>query len=80
MTPNFETLIALSHTAEEKAAVEAMQTAFNSYVAQFTKVVEARKMIGLTSKEGLRGTLRKAVHEAEVQIKNMNLPMLEAAL
>jgi methyl-accepting chemotaxis protein len=80
MTPNFEALMELSHTAEDRARIEEMQVEFSKYVAQFVKVVEARKVIGLTSKEGLRGKLRKAVHEAEVEIKNMNLPILEAAL
>lgn len=80
MTPNFEALTNLAETAEDKANVAEMQTAFGKYVAQFVKVVEARKIIGLSSKEGLRGQLRKAVHEAEVGIKTMNLPILEAAL
>ena len=44
----------LSHSAEERALIEEMHGKFNQYVAQFVKVVESRKVIGLMSKEGLR--------------------------
>lgn len=62
------------------AQAQSIHDGFTRYVDQFTKVVEGRRVIGFTSKDGLRGQLRKAVHEVEVEIKNMNLPMLEAAL
>ncbi len=80
MEVRFQELTELTHSEEGKAKVEAMHVSFKRYVEQFKKVVEARKKIGLTPKDGLRGKLRKAVHDAEEEIKNMNLPLLEAAL
>ncbi len=78
--PNFETLTNLLHDPAEVAKVEKMHEDFNQYVAQFVKVVAERKHIGFSPKEGMRGALRKAVHNAETRIKKLDLPVLEAAM
>ena len=78
--PNFDSLTNLLHDPAEVAKVEKMHEDFNRYVAQFVKVVAEREHIGLTPKEGMRGALRKAVHNAETRIKKLDLPILEAAM
>jgi methyl-accepting chemotaxis protein len=78
--PNFEALTGLLHDEEEIAKVERMHEGFNKYVAQFEKVVEERNHIGFTPKSGLRGKLRKAVHNTESRIKKLDLPIVEAAM
>ncbi len=78
--PHFDNLAALFQYSENQLLVETMRQYFDAYVGQFQEVVKVRQEIGLTQDEGLRGRLRKAVHDAEEEIKNMNDPVLEAAL
>ena len=80
VAPHFDNLQALFEDAESKQLVETMRQTFAAYVAQFQDVVAVRQEIGLSHEEGMRGRLRKAVHDAEEEIKTMNDPALEAAM
>ena len=51
---------------------------FSIYNESFHKVVTSQKKIGLHSKDGLYGSLRDAVHQAESYIKALNDQMLRA--
>ncbi len=54
---------------------------FNAYVAQFATLVKERQHIGLSPNDGLRGTLRTAVQEAEEVInKQKNTELLARVL
>lgn len=53
-------------------AIEELDTVIDLYGNAFAEVVALKAKIGLSSKEGLRGQLRGAVHKAEEQVKNLN--------
>ena len=78
--PSFDRLQQLFEDEESKQLVEEMRGSFQAYVEQFADVVEVRQEIGLSHDEGLRGRLRKAVHDAEEEILTINSSVLEAAL
>ncbi|MEO5371353.1 MAG: methyl-accepting chemotaxis protein [Magnetococcus sp. DMHC-1] len=50
------------------------------YLGVFEKIVESYKKQGLTSEEGLQGAFRKAAHEFEGKIKNLDTGKLEILL
>ena len=45
----------------------------SEYKTVFTRLVEAKKTVGLSPKEGLRGKLRGAIQEAETFFKNIKI-------
>ncbi len=55
----------------DSSTVEAMQKSFNQYNDSFSKIITIQKKIGLHSKDGLYGALRKSVHSAEAIVKEM---------
>ena len=52
--------------------VKDLRNALSDYQSVFTEVVDIQKKIGLNPKDGLYGSLRKAVHGAEKEIKSVN--------
>ncbi|MEO5373922.1 MAG: methyl-accepting chemotaxis protein [Alphaproteobacteria bacterium] len=68
-------------SAEEKALTGKVRSGLEAYAAQFTKVVDTAKKVGLTEKDGLQGALRTAVHAIEDKLKgaddaNLTVQML----
>ena len=59
----------LASTQTEVEHVDQMSTEFGRYVEVFANVTGDWRELGLTEKEGLRGKLRKAVHEVETLLK-----------
>ncbi len=49
----------------EKRQILELQNLVTKYKSKFDRIVEVEKKIGLDEKSGLRGNLRKSVHEAE---------------
>ena len=49
--------------------IKAVSEGFEAYVEKFTSVSDSWIKVGLTEKEGLRGSLRKSVHDIEEQLK-----------
>ena len=49
-----------------------LKQSIDVYNEKFLKLVEKVKVIGFSEKEGLRGSLRQAVHEAEKRVKAIN--------
>ncbi len=78
--PRFDALLQLLVDEESKQLAEQMSQSFLAYLEQFNTVASVRQEIGLTPDEGLRGRLRKAVHDAEEEILAQNNRFLEAAL
>ncbi len=78
--PNFDRLEALLKSDENRQLAASMKQSFQAYVTQFEEVVKVRQEIGLNQNEGLRGRLRKAVHEAEELVLSMEDSVLEAKL
>ncbi|XQF92980.1 methyl-accepting chemotaxis protein [Pseudoalteromonas espejiana] len=52
--------------------IEYFNTLISNYNNDFTEVVRLQKQIGLNPKDGLYGTLRSAVHEVEVLLKEQD--------
>lgn len=48
-----------------------LQEVIRTYVTVFNEVVAQKKKIGLTPEEGLEGSMRKAIHEAESGFKEL---------
>ncbi len=67
-------------STDNLALAAEVRAGFDAYAKQFKNVVAERQKIGLTPKEGLRGTLRKAAHESEEEIKNQGIEELRADL
>jgi len=58
--------------------IVALSKNFNDYQSQFSILVNEQKTLGLTKSDGLKGTLRSAVHNAEKLIKAVNDQQLRA--
>lgn len=54
-----------AETANAVAEIGAIETSFDDYVTQFQQIVKSWQAMGLNEEEGLRGTLRDAVHDVE---------------
>ena len=80
MGPLFDQLRERAPDEAGALQVDAMRAAFDAYVKQFEEVVAQRQRIGLSSDEGLRGRLRKAVHDAEQELANYGNHQLTAGL
>ncbi|MCW8862476.1 MAG: HAMP domain-containing protein, partial [Rhodospirillales bacterium] len=70
--PYFDKLKTIHLEPDEQQLIDEMRDGFNAYIAEFAKVVDMNKRIGLSEKEGLRGELRKAVSEVEGELKKYN--------
>jgi methyl-accepting chemotaxis protein len=69
---NLKQLKGALSSLEQQDQVSAVEDTFTRYLAQFSRVKESWVTIGLTEKEGLRGTLRKKVHAVEEALKQYN--------
>ncbi|MDX1482916.1 MAG: HAMP domain-containing protein, partial [Alphaproteobacteria bacterium] len=58
-------------TPETEAHIQALKPLIDAYGAQFRKVVEMKKTLGLDEKSGLRGNARKSVHDIESALKGV---------
>ena len=52
--------------------IEQVRSGVREYVSQFHQLVELQRAIGLTPNDGLRGTLRAAVHDAEAIFEDVS--------
>jgi methyl-accepting chemotaxis protein len=55
--------------ALDTVSIPALKKAFIDYKNSFHKLVSIQEIIGMHSKDGLYGSLREAVHQAEIEIK-----------
>lgn len=62
----------------DTAQIGKLKTTFVSYKNRFFDLIAIQKKIGLHSKDGLYGSLRKAVHQAEADIKALGDDQLRA--
>jgi len=74
--PYLEKLRHYSPDAKSQANIDSIEGSFNAYLEEFAKVTKAWKEFGLTEKVGLRGSLRKSVHEVEAKLKEFDEPRL----
>lgn len=57
----------------QQEGLEKLNQFIQSYASSFDNVIKLQQSIGLTHNEGLRGQLRNAVHNAEKDLKSLNL-------
>jgi len=69
---------ALLETGQDIQPVQAMAGHFANYRQSFRQLVEIQQQIGLGPKQGLYGSLRQAVHQAETTIKQLDDQQLRA--
>ncbi len=69
---------ALSEAGLEKGPAEILSTTLSRFDDSFNSVVSLQQKIGLNPKDGLYGSLRKAVHQAESEIKTLGDQRLRA--
>lgn len=75
--------VGLLRDAADKAGIDSslitmLETKFGGYKADFIDLVSVQQQIGLHSKDGLYGSLREAVHQAETEIKTLGDQQLRA--
>lgn len=68
----------VSDDAKEQAKVKQVSLILKDYATKFNALVEEQKHIGLNPKDGLYGSLREAVHNAEDSIKSLDDKLLLA--
>lgn len=73
ITSRLQHLEATYPDADIKSLVGQVQSTFSDYIDQFKLVSDSWLVVGLTPKSGLRGKLRKAVHNVETELKKHNL-------
>jgi len=61
---------------QAQARIALISEKLNAYSQQFNKVASDWHAFGLDEKSGLRGSLRKSVHEVESQLKKFDQPRL----
>ncbi|MEN8196416.1 MAG: methyl-accepting chemotaxis protein, partial [Pseudomonadota bacterium] len=66
----------LAIAAEVKDEVDGVRLKINAHIEQFDKLVEQNRTLGFNEKEGLQGSLRKAVHEVETKLEELQLDAL----
>lgn len=74
--PKIEKLREYNFGADTQNQIDDISLKFGKYVKQFNKVVKGWHEFGLTSKDGLRGSLRKSVHDVEKKLKEFDEPRL----
>lgn len=78
--PHLNRLSELVTEPEKREHIIDVRSGFEAYVESFRNIVAINQEIGLSPKEGLRGKLRGAVHDAEEEIKKQDQPALLAAM
>jgi methyl-accepting chemotaxis protein len=78
--PMLEKVAAQHHEPETQARITEIEDGLKAYAEHFKKVARAWQTLGLNEKEGLRGTLRKSVHEIETKLKEFNEPRLTVTM
>ncbi|MDQ6953128.1 MAG: methyl-accepting chemotaxis protein [Mariprofundaceae bacterium] len=63
-----------------QAGYQKIDTALQNYMKQVNQILTLRKELGLSEKLGLRGQLRKSVHQAEAQLKKHQLSALTISM
>ncbi|WP_346892574.1 HAMP domain-containing methyl-accepting chemotaxis protein [uncultured Roseibium sp.] len=76
VTEALDTLAKLPSARDVAENVRRLDTAVEEHQAQFNKVVEAYRTIGLTEEDGLKGQLRAAVHAVEEKLAEADLDPL----
>ncbi len=69
---------ALDIAGLESQPAKEITTTLNNYNSSFNNVIRLQQKIGLNSKDGLYGSLREAVHDAETKIKELDDQQLRA--
>ncbi|WP_027853555.1 methyl-accepting chemotaxis protein [Marinobacterium litorale] len=70
----------LEHVDIATDEVERLEQRLEEYAQGFANVVEVRRQIGLTEKEGLRGSLRESIHQVETTLEGSYVPDLQVAM
>ncbi|MFM9844862.1 MAG: methyl-accepting chemotaxis protein [Dongiaceae bacterium] len=73
-------LAALEEDAQAAASLKALKDGVGKYKAQFAAVAKAAIELGLDQDSGLLGELRKAVHQAEEALKQLDAPQATIAM
>lgn len=55
----------------DQTEINSLESVLSAYRDKFNQLVNVQKKIGLSHKEGLNGSLRSAVHDAETKIKEL---------
>ncbi|MBL1353628.1 MAG: hypothetical protein COA61_009935 [Zetaproteobacteria bacterium] len=71
---------ALPRDKDIQAGYQKIDAALKNYMKQVNHILTLRKALGLSEKLGLRGQLRKAVHQAEAQLKKHQLSALTISM
>ena len=69
LTDTLDEMMTLPVADKVGTQMDQLAEAVETHANQFRKVVDQKKELGLSEKEGLRGTLRGAVHSVEKQLK-----------
>ena len=67
-----DALLQTLEDGHDRDSVKAVRAGIDVYRGQFKKVADARVAVGLTEEDGLLGTLRKSVHDAEALLAKHN--------
>lgn len=70
----------ISELSDKQSALDALQSAINSYAESFVAVVETQRTLGLDETLGLQGNLRNAVHQVEESLKDTTSADLQAKM
>jgi methyl-accepting chemotaxis protein len=80
ITEDLSRLQQLDSAGEYAESVRAIQAGMDGYVAAFARVAGDWQSIGLTDEDGLRGALRKSVHDAEEKLKSLTQESLTVTM
>ena len=70
----------LDSASEYVESLRGIQAGMDVYVAAFARVAADWQLIGLTDEEGLRGALRKSVHDVEEKLKSLSQESLTVTM
>ena len=70
----------ISYSSRIQNNISTLKQYLQEYRQDFLHIVELQTQVGLSETQGLRGSLRSAVHDAEESIKSFNNSQLEAAM
>lgn len=73
-------LTSFESTSRDTSDIVKLKSVINDYEKHFIELVDIQKEIGLTPTDGLYGSLRSAVHDAEEVIGDKNYQLLAAML
>ncbi|MGO1120508.1 methyl-accepting chemotaxis protein [Rhodovibrionaceae bacterium A322] len=77
---SLEELKHLTNSEETTALIDQIESTYQDYQKQFTVVQEDWLLLGLSPKEGLRGSLRGAVHKVESKLKEFDQPRMAVTM